>query len=262
MIASNEQRGEMVLTTSASLGELAGALAKAQGAMKPAAKSAENPFFKSSYADLPACWEAARVALSSNNLAVIQTTSMHGPQVLLVTLLAHSSGEWIRGELPVNPTKNDPQSMGSAMTYARRYSFCAITGVTAEDEDDDGNAGSTPPAKQKQQQQQPKNRMNGDGGHESGPSSAMTPTRDYLKEYKRLLKDVGCATAEEGTYIIGLATDSKRTAVDGNALIAREVVLGLEKAGAIEASKLALQAFRQQKENADSDLALASTDGP
>lgn len=127
---------------SESIAKLAEALAKAQGMMKPAGKGKENPYFKSNYADLPAVWEAAREALSKNGLSVIQTTDYDSGDSFVVTTLAHSTGEWISGRYKIKPVKDDPQGFGSAVTYARRYAFCAIVGVTAEDEDDDGNAAS------------------------------------------------------------------------------------------------------------------------
>lgn len=130
------------MNRSESIGTLAKALAKAQGAIKPAAKGAENPFFKSSYADLPAIVKACRDELTKNDIAVIQRTGYEGETLLLETILAHSSGEWISGVYPVKPVKADPQGMGSAITYARRYALAAMVGVVAEDEDDDANAAS------------------------------------------------------------------------------------------------------------------------
>lgn len=122
--------------------QLATALSKAQGAIKSAAKSKENPFFKSHYADLPAVWDACRDALSKNGLAVIQSPQYEGESVWLETTLVHSSGQWMRSRYPVKPVKNDPQGVGSALTYSRRYALMAMVGVVADDEDDDGNAAS------------------------------------------------------------------------------------------------------------------------
>ncbi len=116
------------------IGELAAALAKAQGEMKPAPRSSSNPFFGSSYADLAAIVEAARGPLARHGLAVIQTTERDGT---VTTMLAHASGQWIRGELRLRSDKDTPQAIGSAITYARRYAFAAIVGVVAEGEDDD-----------------------------------------------------------------------------------------------------------------------------
>jgi hypothetical protein len=123
---------------SPSVGKLAGALAKAQGTMQPAAKDKENPFFKSKYADLASIWESIRKPLASNELCIIQTTVIRDRALILLTTLAHSSGEWIRAEYPINPLKNDPQGVGSALTYARRYAVAAITGASTEDDDGEG----------------------------------------------------------------------------------------------------------------------------
>lgn len=125
---------------SESIKELAKALSNAQGAFEHAKKDATNPHFKSKYATLAGCIDAAKDALAKNGLTVIQTTELDGSSVVLVTTLAHESGEWIKGFYPVNPVKQDPQGYGSAMTYARRYAFSAITGIAADD--DDGEAGS------------------------------------------------------------------------------------------------------------------------
>lgn len=127
---------------SPSIGALAAALAAAQGQMKSATKDSNNPFFKSKYADLTSVWEAIRFPLSQNKLAVIQTTSNNGDQIVVNTILVHSSGEWIRGTLALKPIKSDPQAIGSAITYGRRYALASMCGVAPED--DDGNAASQP----------------------------------------------------------------------------------------------------------------------
>ena len=123
---------------SESIGKLTAALAKVQKEIKAAKKDAFNPFFKSNYADLNAVWGSCRELLAKNELAVIQTTreGAHGTE--LVTMLAHSSGEWIRGAMKLAPKVWDAQGVGSAMTYFRRYALAAIVGVVS-DEDDDGN---------------------------------------------------------------------------------------------------------------------------
>lgn len=122
------------------IGKLAIALSKAQGEMSGANKSSDNPFFKSKYADLNTCIEAAREPLSKNELAVIQTTEPHDNGIMIVTTLAHSSGQWIKGKLLMNPKKDDDQGRGSSITYGRRYAFAAIVGLAQKD--DDGNAAS------------------------------------------------------------------------------------------------------------------------
>lgn len=120
--------------TSAEIGELVKALAKVQGTIKPAKKDSENPFFKQKYASLTSIWDSCRKELSQNGLVVIQTTKVSN-EVTVLTTLAHESGQWIRGELTLKPIKNDPQGVGSALTYARRYALAAIVGIASEDDD-------------------------------------------------------------------------------------------------------------------------------
>ncbi len=124
-------------TYSTELGELFGALAKAQGKIEHALKDKKNPFFKSSYADLTSVWEACREPLSSNGLCVIQTVEGTKEAMFLITWLGHSSGQWIKSKTPLYIMKQDPQSVGSSITYGKRYALSALVGVCA-DEDDDG----------------------------------------------------------------------------------------------------------------------------
>src|SRR6202795_3981153 len=128
------------MQTSETINELATALSKAQGEITGALKDSANPFFKSKYADLASCWDACRSALSKNGLAVIQSPETEGTGTFLVTTLMHSSGQWMRSSLIVQPKDETPQAMGSAITYARRYALCAAVGVAQVD--DDGNAAS------------------------------------------------------------------------------------------------------------------------
>lgn len=121
---------------SPTIGALAEALSKAQGSFEHAKKTANNPFFKSKYANLADLIDAAKPHLMANGLCVTQIT--FGNPIMLVTILAHSSNEWIRGEYPVTPVKNDPQGMGSALSYARRYTYAAVTGLATEDDDGAG----------------------------------------------------------------------------------------------------------------------------
>jgi hypothetical protein len=116
--------------------QIAAALCKAQASLRGAVKDSDNPFFKSKYADLESVWEACRESLAKNDLSVVQTTTCL-PEIgtCLVTTLAHSSGQWIRGFYPLRPVKDDPQGVGSAMTYARRYALAAIVGVIQVDDD-------------------------------------------------------------------------------------------------------------------------------
>lgn len=124
------------MNQSENINELAKALSLAQGEMQAAIKDSINPFFKSKYADLGSVWDAARPVLSKNGLCVMQTTEIVGDRIVMTTMLAHTSGQWIKSYLPLNPSKNDSQGVGAAITYLRRYSLSALVGVVCDDEDD------------------------------------------------------------------------------------------------------------------------------
>ena len=126
------------MNQSPSVGALAAALSKAQTSFAPAVKDASNPFFKSRYLTLAGALDAVRAALGANGLALVQAVDASGDKLTLNTTLLHSSGEWIGSTYPINPVKNDPQGIGSAVSYGRRYSLMALLGIAAED--DDGEA--------------------------------------------------------------------------------------------------------------------------
>ena len=123
------------MTTSEQINEIATALAKAQGEMGGAKKDTVNPFFKSKYPDLASVREACFGALTKHGISVIQSPSAEGPVVSVVTLLAHSSGQWMRGVASCTAKDDSPQSVGSATTYLRRYALQSFAGVAPEDDD-------------------------------------------------------------------------------------------------------------------------------
>jgi hypothetical protein len=132
-----------VVKHSEQINKLATALAKAQAKIEGATKDKTNPHFRSSYADLASVWDACRSALTSNGLSVSQTAgASEDGRVRVTTILMHSSGQWLCDDLVMKPVKDDPQGVGSCITYARRYALAAIVGVAPED--DDGNAASLP----------------------------------------------------------------------------------------------------------------------
>jgi len=122
------------------IGELAGALAKAQGLISNAKKDSEG--YGYSYSDIGSNFEAVRKPLSQNNLAVIHGHSLKNtksPTVITTVMLAHESGQWIKStlEVPLTVMKglSIPQSIGVVATYSRRYLLQAITGLATEDND-------------------------------------------------------------------------------------------------------------------------------
>ncbi len=145
------------MKSSEHINELADALSRAQGIMQIALKDSNNPFYKSSYADLTAIWQVAQAPLSANNLAVVQATRIENDKIIMENILMHKSGQWISSDYPVNffdIQKKDAQGVGSAMTYARRYSLQALLGIVA-DQDDDGNAASAKKDKEIKQKDRP-----------------------------------------------------------------------------------------------------------
>lgn len=130
------------MVKSESIANLAKSLATVQASLTPAKKDSTNPFFNSKYADLSSVWESCRELLAKNGLSVIQGNRVGANNTVIVeTILAHESGEWIQSELSMPLAKNDPQGVGSAITYGRRYGLAAMIGIVA-DVDDDGNAAS------------------------------------------------------------------------------------------------------------------------
>lgn len=123
------------MNKSESIAKLASALVKAQSEMGNASKDAKNPFFKSKYADLNAIREAVIPVLNKNGIMVLQP--MSGDSV--ETVLVHETGEWMSSATPIVCAKqNDPQALGSAISYARRYGLQAMVCIGAEDNDGEG----------------------------------------------------------------------------------------------------------------------------
>jgi len=129
-----------MLTTSETFNDIAAALAKAQGEMDNASKDRSNPAFKSKYADLASVRDATSGPLSANGIAVLQAAATTAEGVTVETRFVHTSGQWFACTVGAVPKAYDPQSIGSAITYLRRYGLMSMAGIAPED--DDGNAAS------------------------------------------------------------------------------------------------------------------------
>lgn len=151
----------------------------AQKGMEAVKKAASNPAFKTKYADLSEVVEAVVPALNASGVGVIQNAGFDGEWVSVATTMLHESGSSVTSVLRLKPVKTDPQGVGSAITYGRRYSLLAMSGAAPED--DDGNASSGPRQTQQQQQQRPQ-----------GPSAAAQYAADQLRQAK---------TREEFTHV-------------------------------------------------------------
>lgn len=125
--------------------DLFAALAKAQAEMEVASFNAQNPFFKNRYADMAQIVKASRPALTKHGLSVIQQIlTMQDGTMLLASVLAHSSGQFIESRMRIVPPKSDVQTLGSYITYLRRYSYAALVGIVTSDDDDDGEIAVAP----------------------------------------------------------------------------------------------------------------------
>lgn len=127
---------------SETIAELAKALAAAQAEIENATKGSINPHFRSKYADLAEVLNTSRPILSKHGLSVVQMPGFEDGKVSVETVLMHESGQWIANTLLGPCSKLDPQGVGSAITYYRRYSLAAFAGIAQED--DDANIASEP----------------------------------------------------------------------------------------------------------------------
>lgn len=128
------------MNSSETIAKIAPALVKAQKEMEGAKKDAKNPFFKSKYADYGAVLEACKGALNNNGISILQPhkviQSENSEMSVVETILLHESGEFISSQTKVEiAKKGDPQALGSAITYARRYGLQSIVALPAEDDD-------------------------------------------------------------------------------------------------------------------------------
>lgn len=187
---------------SPTIGKLAEALSAAQATIKSAEKDRVNPHFKSKYATLDACWEACRDSLSKHGIAVMQLPSMDGALVTLTTVLAHGSGEWVSSAVTLVASDSKPQSVGSALTYGRRYGLCAAVGVAPE-EDDDGNATSrrgVPDATERDAQQQAKIQQQFDESRQLAEAGKTPPAKINKAQVAELIAAATTARWSTGEF--------------------------------------------------------------
>ncbi|HSW65242.1 MAG TPA: ERF family protein [Dissulfurispiraceae bacterium] len=131
------------MNKSETIASLATALSAAQGEMENASKNSLNPHFRSKYADLAEVINTVRPVLSKHGLSVMQFPSYSDGIVHVETVIAHTSGEWMSEKCSAPAQKQDPQGVGSAISYLRRYSLAAVCNLAQED--DDANAASKAP---------------------------------------------------------------------------------------------------------------------
>ena len=114
------------------------ALLRAQGQMRGVGKDGQNPHFKSRYATLENVTETIRPVLQECGVLFVQApggVDEHGVMSLTTTLIHAESGETFSTTIGVPLVKRDPQGVGSAITYACRYSLMALLGLPPIDDD-------------------------------------------------------------------------------------------------------------------------------
>jgi hypothetical protein len=200
---------------------LAKALNAFQAELVTVGKEADNPFFKSKYADLGSIMKAAQPVLTKHGLSVVQIPSNINGEPALTTVVMHTSGESIEAQAPLILAKNDPQGVGSAITYMRRYAYAAILQIVI-DEDDDGNKAS------------PKQAAN-----KPHVASSNNPASNKQRKYlATLLTNRGISTKAMPEYLesnFGVIQGSTMTAKQASEII-EQLVADEENVGALDRS--------------------------
>jgi len=133
------------MKTSESIELISAAIVAMQSESEHANFDSKNPHFKSKYASLAEVIDTVKPVLAKHGLAIVQMPAFReNVGHVLCTRIIHKSGQWIEDEMRLNPIKDDPQGLGSSLTYSRRYSIPAICMIASED-DDDGNKASHGP---------------------------------------------------------------------------------------------------------------------
>ena len=173
------------MNQSQDINELSRAMLQIQRNLLPALKDATNPFTRSNYATLNSVMESCRDELLTHGIWLTQLpcpapVELGAGHIGLETRLIHAeSGQWISSMAVIPLPKNDPQGMGSAITYARRYSLCAMLGIVTEDDDGEGaKIGSKSTSSQK--------RALDDSAIENQNSGAANRAVDDLENLPRL----------------------------------------------------------------------------
>jgi hypothetical protein len=188
-----EARERSPVVTSPQIHLLAEALAKAQSVMKTPAKdkhakvaTLKGGTYEYDYADLATVIDAVRQPFADNNLAIVQVPVAGRDGVGVITRILHASGQWIECTLTLPVADTRPQSIGSAITYSRRYSLAPMAGIASE-ADDDGNAAQGNDAETGKRE--PKGR--GEADDVPPPEDAQAVERyNATDEQKETLRDI------------------------------------------------------------------------
>jgi len=181
---SFESENKFGMRTSTDVTEIYNAIIKTQSEISNAKRNSNNPHFGSAYADLSSIIDVSKKPMSDNGLGIIQMPSTIGKTVSVTTRIIHTSGQWIEGEISFELTKTDPQSIGSTITYGRRYSWQSLLGFTQEGEDDDGNRGS---GRDNKNQSNSKQNSNNEKKSEGGGGASTTLSKKEIEDWRKTL---------------------------------------------------------------------------
>lgn len=134
------------MKTSEQLDKVLPAIMAVKTKLQAVTKSANNPFFKSKYADLNTYLDEVEPLLEANELVLLQPVTVIETANIVSSIIMHKSGQFISSEMSV-VNAPDMQKLGSAITYARRYTLGALLSMKAEDDDGNGAVGKTPAPK-------------------------------------------------------------------------------------------------------------------
>lgn len=201
--------------------KLAEALVKAQSSMGPVKRQTTNPFFKMKYAELSVVLDAIRKPLSEHGLSLIQAPETKDGEVVLTTMLLHVSGEWIKSSLSVKPKDaQNPQVLGSIITYLRRYTAPGYALIASED-DDDGNAASVEGKKEEEKKEASKK-------EETGKTSKATPGQ--IKFIQTLFGKAGYKEdLDKHAYLTGVVNREINSSSELSSKEAHAVIEALQK---------------------------------
>ncbi len=210
----NQKSTVVPFESSQDIGKLFEALSKAQGAMDPAVLDKINPHFNSKFASLKSVKDAIKIPFAENGLTTSQQVFSHENNYYVRTVLGHTSGQWTANTVKLLLSKQDMQGLGSAISYAKRYSIAAVAGVV---DDDDGNAAVGREEKPKQK----------------SPSRQTVPDRNQSQPKKDPPKAPG---KSNGVYLI----DINNSLLKGKTLEQAHAEFGTERLGNL------LDAYKQK----------------
>lgn len=188
---------------SQSIDKIVAALVKSLPKIGTAAKDAENPHLKNRYADLASIVEVARAPLAEAEIAIMQPPTVigDGSVISVATILIHSSGQWISTEIRMSSIDKKAQSIGSTITYARRYSLGGFLGIIADDDDGNAATGVTGPRDNNRDHRAPVQQQRSQASRQAAPAVVSQPRTTSAPE-PRVSQPAAAQTIEAKAEVV------------------------------------------------------------